>query len=151
MPPLHHVAFFSHSTSLVLWELCPLEFFTCSLSPIYQGVAGRKAREDLWPWTMPPESCLCLRNTSPGIFSDIQHIWELGACRVNLATSLLSREGADCWQAVKVGTVAEKWHLQTWGQVQRELKYHHGFSCLCVCLGKDPERKLYHRQANALL
>lgn len=27
MAPLHHVAFFSHSTSLVLWELYPLEFF----------------------------------------------------------------------------------------------------------------------------
>lgn len=52
--------------------------------------------------------------------------------RVNLATSLLSRDCADCWQVAKVGTAAEKWHLQTWGQVQRELKYHHEFSCLCV-------------------
>lgn len=131
--PHKHISFFSHGATLELWELCPfLEFFTCPLSPIYQGVEGRRGREDLWSWTMPPESCLCLRHASLGIFSNIQSTWELGDCRVNLATSLFSSDGSECWQVVKVGTAAEKWYLQTWGQVQRELKYRHGFSCLCV-------------------
>lgn len=104
-------------------------FYVFSVSHL-PGIAGRKIREDLWPWAMPPESCL--RDASPGMFSNIQHAWDLGACTVNLATSLLSRDGADCWQLAKVGTAAKKCHLQTWGRVQRELKYHYGFSCLCA-------------------
>lgn len=81
---------------------------------------GRKAKEDLWPWEVPPGSCLRLRHASPGIFSNIQHTWEVVACRVSLAASVLPRDGADCWQVIKAGTAAEKWHLQTRVQVQSE-------------------------------
>lgn len=84
------------------------------------GIVGREAKEDLWPWKVPLGSCLCLRHESPGILSSVQCTREVVVGRISLAALVLSRDSADCWQVIKVGSAAEKWHLQTWVQVQRE-------------------------------
>lgn len=72
-----------------LYVLCLLVYLTT-------WVEGRKAKEELWPWEVPPGSCPCLGRASLGTFSNLQHTWEVTACGVILAASVLSRDGAGC-------------------------------------------------------